>query len=157
MQVLPDRVPWYVVGPVLGLLVVLLYALTNKRLGVSGSYTQVRQLVLGRPVAEPWRVWFFAGIVAGSALVAVLRGGPVVSFEYGRLGEITPLAALVPVLLAGGALIGYGARWAEGCTSGHGISGFASRSPASWAASVTFWLTALGVTFALNFLSGGAL
>jgi hypothetical protein len=37
----------------MGIVVVLVYALLNKRLGVSGSYVQARMLVLGRAVAEP--------------------------------------------------------------------------------------------------------
>jgi len=32
--------PWYIVGPLMGLTVVGMYAVTNKHLGISGSYVQ---------------------------------------------------------------------------------------------------------------------
>ena len=156
-MLLPDRVPWYVIGPLMGLLVVLTYALLNKRLGVSGSYTQVRMFLLGRVVTEPWRVWFFVGIVGGATLTSILRGGSTVGFDYGALGRLLPLTAIVPILFAGGALIGFGARWAEGCTSGHGLAGIPSRSPASFAAAATFFGAAVCVTFFVHLVTGGAL
>ena len=157
IPLLPDRVPWYVVGPLMGIVVVLVYALLNKRLGVSGSYTQVRMLVLGRTVAEPWRIWFLVGIVGGATLTTVLRGGAIAGTDYGALGRLLPIAAIVPILFVGGALVGFGTRWAEGCTSGHGLAGIPSRSPASFAAAATFFATAVGITFLVNFLTGGAL
>ena len=157
MTVLPDRVAWYLIGPLMGIVVVLAYALLNKRLGVSGSYTQVRMLVLGRAVAEPWRVWFLVGILGGATLTTVLRGGAMPGADYGALGRLLPSGVIVPVLFAGGALIGFGTRWAEGCTSGHGLAGIPSRSPASFAAAATFFAAAVGVTFLVHLVSGGAL
>ena len=68
-----------------------------------------------------------------------------------------PPVALVPVLLLVGVALGYGARWAGGCTSGHGMSGCAAGSPDSIATTVTFFSVAVLVTLALNVLTGGAL
>jgi uncharacterized membrane protein YedE/YeeE len=73
------------------------------------------------------------------------------------LGLVLPLAALVPVLFVGGVLIGFGAPWAGGCTSGHGISGTSALSPASLVATGTFMTTAVLLTLALHLLTGGAL
>ena len=157
MPTLSDRVPWYLVGPLMGIVVVLVYALLNKRLGVSGSYTQVRMLVLGRAVAEPWRIWFLGGILGGATLTTVLRGGSMAGTDYGALGRLLPISLVVPILFIGGALIGFGTRWAEGCTSGHGLAGIPSRSPASFAAAATFFAIAVGVTFFVHFVTGGAL
>jgi uncharacterized membrane protein YedE/YeeE len=157
VNLLPDRVPWYLVGPLMGIVVVLVYALLNKRLGVSGSYTQVRMLVLGRVVAEPWRIWFLVGIVGGAALTTVLRGGSLAGSDYGALGRLLPIGLIIPVLFVGGALIGFGTRWAEGCTSGHGLAGIPSRSPASFAAAATFFGTAVAVTLLAHVVTGGAL
>jgi uncharacterized membrane protein YedE/YeeE len=156
-MLLPDRVPWYVVGPFMGALVVLTYAPLNKRLGVSGSYTEVRKAILGRVVSEPWRVWFFVGVVGGAASASLFRGGSTLGLDYGALGRLLPVAAVVPVLFVGGVLIGFGTRWAEGCTSGHGLAGVPSRSPASFAAAATFFAAAVGVTFFLHFVTGGVL
>jgi len=157
IPLIPDRVPWFVIGPLMGIVVVLVYALLNKRLGVSGSYSQVRMLILGRAVAEPWRIWFLVGILGGATLATLLRGGSIPGTDYGALGRLVPIGALIPILFVGGALIGFGTRWAEGCTSGHGLAGIPSRSPASFAAAATFFATAVGVTFVVHFVTGGAL
>jgi uncharacterized membrane protein YedE/YeeE len=87
----------------------------------------------------------------------VLRGGAMGGTDYGALGRFLPIGAIVPVLFFGGALIGFGTRWAEGCTSGHGLAGIPSRSPASFAAAATFFATAVGVTFLVQLVTGGAL
>ena len=157
MQLLPDRIPWFIAGPLIGLLVVALYAVANQRLGVTGSYLQVATFLRDRTRAEMWRVWFFVGLFAGALLATVLRGGPSFGLGYGALGLALPLVVLVPVLFLAGVLMGYGARWAGGCTSGHGLSGTASLSPASLVAAATFFATAVLVTFLLHILTGGIL
>lgn len=157
IHLLPDRVPWYIAGPLIGLLIVALYALANQRLGVSGSYLQVVTFVRNRRLAETWRVWFFVGLAGGALAATLLQGGPSVGLGYGLLARVVPLVALVPLLFGAGVLMGYGARWAGGCTSGHGLSGTASLSPASLAAAGTFFATAVGLTLLLHMLTGGAL
>lgn len=62
-----DVLVWYVAGPVFGLLVVALYAVSNQRLGVSGSYLHLGFTLGGRP-AEAWRLWFLGGLFAGTGL-----------------------------------------------------------------------------------------
>lgn len=158
MELLPDRLPWYLAGPVLGMLVVLTYAIANQRMGVTGSYVEVGALIRGHASPNRWRVWFFVGLGAGSVLAVLLRDGTLFfNLGYGVLGAVLPLGVLVPVLFAGGLLMGYGARWGGGCTSGHGISGTSSRSPASFAATATFMATAIAVTLAVHWATGGAL
>ena len=92
----------------------------------------------------------------GGSLVAALLGPPVV-VAYGRLSELLPPIALVPVLLLVGVALGYGSRWAGGCTSGHGMSGCAAGSPDSVVMTATFFSVAVAVTLGLNALTGGAL
>jgi hypothetical protein len=157
MLLLSNPLPWYVSGPLIGLLVVGLYAVTNQRLGVSGTYLQVANFFYDRPRAEMWRVWFFVGVLCGSFVAGWLQGGPILSLAYGALGAVLPLTLLLPVLFLGGGLIGFGARWAGGCTSGHAISGTSSLSPASWATAITFFVTAVVVTLIIHTLTGGAL
>lgn len=157
MQLLPDRIPWYVAGPLLGLLVVGLYALVNRPLGASGAYVQVLMWVRGQAPSERWRVWYFVGLVAGGLTATLLRGGPFVGLQYGRLGELLPIGVLVPFLFLAGLIMGYGARWGGGCTSGHGICGTSIVSPASLAATGTFMATAVVVTAILHAITGGAL
>jgi hypothetical protein len=154
LQVIPDQLPWWVAGPGVGLCVVALYALAGVKLGVSGGWLQLVHALQGRPLTEPWRVWFLGGLVGGAVLAAALGTGQVDG--YGALSGALPAPLLVPVLLGCGGLIGYGARWAGGCTSGHGISGCSAGSPDSFAATATFFSVATAVTFAVHLLSGGA-
>jgi hypothetical protein len=149
-------VPWYVGGPIFGLCVAALYALTSQRLGVSGSYLHIGKLLARRPGVQTWRLWFFGGLLLGAAGAAG-AAGRFGEGGYGRLGELVPGTALLPVLLAGGVLIGYGARFAGGCTSGHGISGCSSLSQGSFVTTAVFFSTAVGVTWLLHALTGGAL
>ena len=65
MELLPDRLSWYIAGPIIGLLAVALYAVANKHLGVTTSYLQVTTFVRSLRMAEMCRVWFFGGLVAG--------------------------------------------------------------------------------------------
>jgi len=149
------QLPWWVTGPGVGLCVVALYATINARLGVSGAWLATIAPIEGwRP--EPWRRGFLLAMVAGS-LVAVVLGPPVTLHGYGRLSDLLPPVLLVPVLLLIGGLLGYGARWAGGCTSGHGMSGCAAVSPDSLAMTATFFTVAVVVTLALHALTGGAL
>lgn len=88
--------------------------------------------------------------------MAALVGPPVAVHGYGRLSEVLPPVLLVPVLLVGLAL-GYGSRWAGGCTSGHGLSGCAAGSPDSLATTVTFFAVVVLVTLGLHAVTGGLL
>lgn len=157
IDLVPDRLPWFVAGPALGLLVVGLYAIANRPIGSLGAYLQTLALARSGRAGEPWRVWFFGGVIAGGGLAALLRGDLAFGLGYGAIGTAFPLPLLVAVLLAGGALMGFGARWAGGCTTGHGLCGVSVLSPGSLAATGTFMVTAVVVTAAIRFLIGGAL
>ncbi len=156
LDVLPIPLPWYVVGPLLGLTVAGFYAVTNKHLGISGAYVQVVDYARGRQI-EAWRLWLLGGTFTGAALVASLGGHPQTGLGYGALGEYLSLPALIAVLFVGGVLIGFGARWAGACTSGHGLTGCATRSRGSMVAVCTFVVTAVAVTLLIHALTGGEL
>lgn len=157
MEILPERLAWFIAGPIIGLLTVALYAVANKHLGVTTSYLQVMTLVRSPRMAEMWRIWFFAGLVAGSLVAAFLRGGPSPNLNYGALGNLLPIAVIVPVLFVGGLLMGYGGRWGGGCTSGHGIAGAAILSRGALVGIVTIMLTAIGLTLIVHLITGGSL
>lgn len=80
---------------------------------------------------------FLGGLVVGAAAYAVLSTDVGVH-GYGALSDLLPVAVLLLVLLLAGLAIGYGARWAGGCTSGHGISGCSVGSPGSLATTAVF-------------------
>jgi uncharacterized protein len=156
LSLLPAQLPWWLAGPGLGLCVAGLYGLANRRLGVSGALLAAVVAPVEGWRGERWRVEFLAALIAG-ALVAGLLGRAERLTGYPVLSTALPAVALVPLLVGGGLALGYGARWAEGCTSGHGLSGCAAGSPDSLAATATFFAVALAVTFAANALSGGTL
>lgn len=151
-----DVLMWYVAGPLFGLVVVAMYLVGNHRLGVSGSYLHAGLAVRGLQ-HDPWRLVFFVGLMAGAAGAAASRGQLRLSLDYGQLGAVVPDGLLGPLLLVAGGFIGFGARWAGGCTSGNGLAGCSSRSQASVAATVTFFATAVAVTWLLHLVTGGAL
>jgi uncharacterized membrane protein YedE/YeeE len=152
-HVLPHRLPWWLAGPGIGLCVVALFAIGNMRLGVSGAWLQVLSLTRRERPSEPWRLWFLGGLVGGVLVAALL--GTIHLHGYGALGSEVPAWALVPLLLAGGVAIGFGARRAGGCTSGHGISGCSARSPASFVTTAVFFGVAVVVTLAVHAVTGG--
>src|SRR5437588_190658 len=108
LHILPVPLPWFIVGPMMGLSVVGLYAVANLHLGVSGSFVQFVDYARNRPI-QPWRLWFLAGLLIGGALVAMLGTSPQFGINYGSLSDLLPLGLLVPVLFVGGTLIGFGA------------------------------------------------
>lgn len=156
-DLLVDRAPWYVAGTLMGLVVVGLLATINGRLGVLGAYSEVVERLSGRRTSFGWKAWFLVGIVAGSVLYALATGGFHAGEGYGWLsreldgrGEL----AIAPILLAAGALIGYGAKTARGCTSGNGLCGTSLASTASLVATMTFMATGIVVSLATKWLVG---
>ncbi|MEY2975436.1 MAG: hypothetical protein RIR49_1856 [Actinomycetota bacterium] len=154
MDKLPDQLPWWIAGPALGLLVVGLFLVANQPLGASGAYVQTIKVARRDHDAVAWRVWYFGGIFVGGAVATILGPGIEVRQGYDALtaaGWSSPVVA--GVVLVGAIVMGYGARMAGGCTSGHGICGTAQRSAASWATTATFMATAVVVTFVVRSLT----
>jgi len=146
--VLDDQLAWYIAGPVLGLCVVACRLLFNARLGITGGYSELVGKLSQGSVRFDWRGWFALGVFASGALYLALNGGA--RFDgYGWLTRTFEGAGqlwIAPILVASGVLIGYGAKLAGGCTSGNGLSGTASLSPASLVSTCTFFGTAIVVT-----------
>jgi uncharacterized protein len=142
---LNPQLAWYVAGPLLGLCVVAVRWLFNARLGATGGYSSIVTSVRDRTSLD-WRAWFIVGVLLGGTVFALAAGGP--DFHgYGWLTRNLDDVAVGPILLVSGLLIGYGAKLAGGCTSGNGLSGTAMLSPASLAATATFFATAIVVSF----------
>lgn len=153
---LHPQLAWYIAGPLLGLCVVACRALFNGRLGVTGGFSEIIGRLRAGRLSFDWRGWFAIGILIGGGLFAVIAGGP----DFHGYGWLTAnlhgsaRIAIGPILLAAGVLIGYGAKLSGGCTSGNGLSGTAMLSPASLAATATFFATAIAVSFAIKALVG---
>ena len=144
------QLPWWIGGPALGLCVVTMRWLMNVRLGIVGAWSDVIHSLAARRISFGPFGWLLLGLVAGAAGFALVAGGP--TFEgYSWLTDTFSgtggTIAIAAILLASGVLIGLGASIAGGCTSGNGLSGNAMASPASLVATMTFFVTAIVVTF----------
>jgi uncharacterized membrane protein YedE/YeeE len=149
------RPPPYVIGALLGLTIVGVLATLNQQLGALGGYSAVYERASGRTRTLGWKAWFLFGILAGSLIFRLLAGGNTVGDGYGWLTRtfsddwswVTGL-----LLVLGGALIGFGAKLAGGCTAANGICGTSLGSAASFVATGTFLAVAVGATFLIDAL-----
>jgi len=82
------------------------------------------------------------GIVIGSFLSALLSGDLhlqwVPDLWQSAFGG-NPLLRMIAAMI-GGIFLGFGARWANGCTSGHGISGTLQLAVSSWISAICFFI-----------------
>lgn len=174
MEFLSQPWPWYIAGPLIGLMVPLLLLLDNRTLGFSSSFQHLCAAVVpGRAsyFAYDWKgtgKWNLAlalGTLLGGAVAALFLSSaePVAisaqtRADLGALG-ITDFTGLVPaeifswnglgsasgltMMVGGGFLVGFGARYAGGCTSGHAIFGLADAQLPSLIAVVGFFVGGL--------------
>ncbi len=171
-EIMTQLWPWYVSGPLLGLIVPLLLWLGNKDFGISANLRHVCAMWPGKKPAffqydwkkETWNLLFALGLLAGGFLAGYLYPGDPVSLNGTVLERIKSWGlddpqAIVPVklfavsalaswkvwvyLLLGGFLIGFGARYGGGCTSGHAITGIAAWQLPSLVAVVFFFVGGL--------------
>lgn len=179
--------PWYVAGPLIGLVVPALLLLGNKMFGISANLRTVCALVSPN-VAEyfrfdwkrvgGWNLAFALGIVLGGGLAGTVLAGPAeVAISAATRADLAALGiqdfqGMVPadliswqallsgpgflVLVVGGFLVGFGAAYGGGCTSGHAITGLADLQLPSLIAVIGFFAGGLTVThLVLPWLIGG--
>jgi hypothetical protein len=152
-----DRWSPYVVGLGIGILSWLAFVLSNKPIGCSTAFARtagmIEKLFKGDKTREKayykafapevdWEWMLVVGIIAGAFVSAQLSGTFGGQWVPTRWAEAFGSAALPRVLVAllGGVLMGFGARWANGCTSGHGISGSLQLAVSGWIAAVCFFV-----------------
>lgn len=174
--------PWYIAGPLIGLIVPALLLFGGKVFGISAN---LRHACAAVPTSRKpsflrydwktaglWNLAFVVGIAVGgfvgirllsdptaplalsadtvealTALGVTNLSGFVPSQLISWSGLLSPVGALM--VLGGGFLVGFGARWAGGCTSGHAISGLADLQLPSLVAVVGFFIGGLAVTHLL--------
>ena len=145
-----STLPWWIAGPLIGVVIVALLALANKRFGVVGGITDLVQGSDEGRGLRSWRALLVLGMVLGGAAYAALAGAPDAGRAYSWLDGHLSLGGEVALLFGAGVLIGVGARTAGGCTSGHGLTGSALLSPASIVSMMSIMVTAIGTTFVLE-------
>lgn len=160
--------PWYVAGPLIGLMVPVLLLIGNKSFGVSSSLRHICAACLPAKIPffqydwkkETWNLFFVAGVLTGGYIaVAILSNqvpievSPKLQQELAGYG-ISNYNNIVPeelfnwstllslkgfmMMVGGGFLVGFGTRYAGGCTSGHSIMGLSMLQLSSLVATVCF-------------------
>jgi uncharacterized protein len=150
-----ERCPWYVAGPLLGLLLIAFRAALNKPFGALGGFIEIVEKKGAWPQFGV-SAYVLLGTILGGTIFALASTGlhPTVTYSS-AVGFLPaePVAAFAMLLAAGG-VMGFGARWAGGCTSGHGLTGMSLGSPASIAATMTFFATAVVLAQVLSWIAG---
>lgn len=161
---------WYIAGPLIGLMVPLLLIFGNKCLGISSSFRHICASCFPCNLPffnynwkkEVWNLFFVAGIFIGGFIAwhffnsnQPIEISPVLTAEFKTYG-IKNYDHLVPqdlmnwgnlltlkgffLIVVGGFLVGFGTRYAGGCTSGHAIMGLANLQIPSLIATICFML-----------------
>ena len=171
--------PWYISGPLLGLMVPFLLFLGNEHFGVSSSFRHICAAIFPLKAkyfrynwqAESWSIVLMIGVVIGALLAVLFLQGdsmPTVSVRAKAMflsWGLTDFSALEPsdifseknllsaqnllMLIGGGFLVGFGTRYANGCTSGHGIMGLSLLNLGSFAAVIGFFIGGIPVSYFL--------
>lgn len=133
-----------IVGGVLtGLGLAMLYVFNGRIGGTQGVMSGVLTDPTNRQEA-PWRwAWILGMLTAGFINALVIHPGPIF------------VAASVPMMFVAGFFMGFGARTANGCTSGHGLIGVSRLSKRSIVATATFMFTTILTVFVTRHVIGG--
>ncbi|MEZ4910264.1 MAG: YeeE/YedE thiosulfate transporter family protein [Saprospiraceae bacterium] len=161
--------PWYVAGPLIGLIIPTLLIIGNKNFGISSSLRHICASCIPKNIdyfqynwkKEIW-VWMFIGGIFGGALIAStffsnpdsIHINPKLALELEQYGVTDFSNPFLPTqifswesistwrgflfVVIGGILIGFGTRYADGCTSGHSIMGLSAMNWPSLVATVCF-------------------
>ena len=148
----------YLVGSLIGVLSWVSFIISKKPLGTSTSYARasarLASICCGSAVYNwkyyqkykpelKWQSMLVIGIAVGSFISAILSGQFNLSFipitEFESILNQNILGRIFSAF-TGGVLLGFGARLAGGCTSGHGISGSFQLSIASWISLIAFFV-----------------
>jgi uncharacterized protein len=159
--------PWFVSGPLIGLMVPLMLLIGSKSFGVSSNLRHACAIVLPEAAkpsflrynwrAERWNLVFAFGLLIGGFLAGIVfaNPNPVAISEAARSSLMALGISLEPgivpnafssldwrflaLLAMGGFLIGFGTRYGGGCTSGHAITGLATLQLPSLIATASFF------------------
>ncbi|EKB51136.1 YeeE/YedE family protein [Cecembia lonarensis] len=162
--------PWYVAGPLIGLTVPILLIVGNKSFGISSSLRHVCAMCVPANIPfftynwkkEMWNIAFVVGVLLGGFLATTFLSNPdtivvaeATQQDLAALG-ITDYSQLLPAeifnwenlftakgllfFVIGGFMVGFGTRYAGGCTSGHAIMGISSLQWPSLVATIFFMI-----------------
>ncbi len=159
---------WPVAGILIGLTVPVLLIMGNKKFGVSSCLRDICAACIPANIPffkydwkkNTWNLFFVLGIVIGGYIAANYLSNPnqievaqatkqtLAVYGINNFSQILPiqlfnsdifftLKGLIFFVL-GGFLVGFGTRYAGGCTSGHSIMGLANLQLPSFVATIFF-------------------
>lgn len=161
---------WYIAGPLIGLTVPALLIIGNKSFGISSSLRHICASCVPANIPffnydwkkEAWNLFFVFGIFLGGVIAMNLLSNPDPVVVNPKLASelagygITNYNNLVPedlmnwqslftlkgfiLMVVGGFLVGFGTRYAGGCTSGHAIMGLSNLQIPSLIATICFMI-----------------
>ena len=135
-------IPSLLGGMILGIAAALYVLLHGRILGISSIVAELLHPKVG-DIA--WRLSLVLGLLSAPFLAALIFGiRPVVEIDSDWL-----------IIVLAGLLVGFGAHYGSGCTSGHGICGLSRLSPRSLVATLTFMGAGFMTVFVLRHLIGG--
>lgn len=165
--------PWYIAGPLIGLMVPVLLLTGNKAFGISSSLRHICAACFPANIPyfrynwknETWNLLFVAGIMIGAFITVQffndpgpVKVNPKLVADLQQYG-VSDYHGLVPrelfnwnslltakgmiLMIAGGFFVGFGTRWAGGCTSGHAIMGLSNLQLPSLVATISFMVGGL--------------
>jgi uncharacterized protein len=170
MELLYKPWPWYIAGAVIGLTVPTLLLLGNKRLGISSTLRHLCAACVPANIpffqydwkSQRWNLFFAVGILIGGFLGGYVFADPHpvnvsdeakeiflrwgLSDQRGLMpAELFSWSGLLTakgilLMVVGGFLVGFGTRYAGGCTSGHGILGLSAFQWPSLVATASFFI-----------------
>ena len=162
--------PWYVAGAIIGLIVPTLLILGNKHFGISANLRHMCAACFPSNIPffnydwkkESWNLFFIGGILVGGFISTQYLSSPDPVIIHPDLAKeltqfgITDFSGLVPIqlfsfeslftlrglimMVGGGFLVGFGTRYAGGCTSGHAIMGLSDLQWPSLVATISFMI-----------------
>ncbi len=177
MNVLTQPWPWYISGPLIGLMIPVLLIIGNKMFGISSSLKHICASCFPANIkffdydwkAESWNLLFAFGIILGGLVAGYFLQDPNAiqiskntTADLKALGindhtgfapkEIFTIEALLTLkgfilMVFGGFFVGFGVRYANGCTSGHSISGLSNLQFSSLVATIFFFIGGLVMTW----------
>lgn len=156
MDIILQPWPWWISGILIGLTVPLLYFLAGQGFGISTSLQQIGAMCSPNSKLSYfskfdrakglWTLMFALGIAGGGLIASQFLSSSPVEF----LPESFMTVGGGIRLFVGGILIGFGTRYAGGCTSGHAITGIANLNWPSLVATIFFFVGGLAITWGIG-------
>lgn len=158
-----NPLPWFISGPLIGLMVPALLILREKQLGVSSSYRFLGGVVLPKigyfnydKDQDRWQIQFVIGLILSGFAATQLFGMTtdvniiLPEHDYEKVAKTIYDSKNAVQFFLGGLLVGFGARYANGCTAGHCIMGVSQFAWSSILATIAFFIGGLIGSYFIN-------